>query len=171
MDSLVDQASLGRYPAERIRRYRTDKDDTDTEIALSLAGELGCGESILVGGGGGRLDHLMAILALFERQDAPRRWVTRNEEVLLLDGDAGFGLFGSPVLKGSTVSVFPVGRGPWRIDSAGLKWPLSGLTWNRGRFGISNEAETGALSLNALEGRFLVTLPLGARSASGEGFR
>lgn len=42
--------------------YPTDKNETDTELALSLVKECGVMEVLLVGGIGGRIDHQMALL-------------------------------------------------------------------------------------------------------------
>jgi thiamine pyrophosphokinase len=58
------------------------------------------------------------------------------------------------------VSVFPLGTGPWKAASRGLKWSLTGLIWDRGFFGVSNEAPEGAFTIYAEKGSFLVILPL-----------
>ncbi|MDR3192027.1 MAG: thiamine diphosphokinase, partial [Treponema sp.] len=68
MDSLDDPARLEKYPPERVLRYPGDKDFLDTELALSLLWEKGCTETWLLGGGGGRMDHLLGIRSLFERE-------------------------------------------------------------------------------------------------------
>jgi len=60
----------------------------------------------------------------------------------------------------SGISVFPLGEGPWKAESRGLKWPLDNLSWNRGFFGISNEAHKGFFTIQAVQGRFLVLTPL-----------
>ncbi len=161
MDSLSDRTLLSRYPEDRIRFFPTAKDDTDTELALRLLSELCCDEEIvIVGGGGGRLDHTLAIAALFDREDAPDRWITRLETVAA--ADAGRGALIGHAETGSLVSVFPAGSGPWLVRSRGLKWPLDGLSWNRGSFGISNVALSGDFELDPVEGRFLVVAPLGS---------
>jgi thiamine pyrophosphokinase len=59
------------------------------------------------------------------------------------------------------VSVFPLGSGPWEADSRGLKWPLAGLPWKRGFFGVSNIIVEGSFSIQAIRGRFLVIMPFG----------
>ena len=162
MDSLSDRTLLSRYPAERIRTFPVDKDDTDTELALRLLRELDCDEEIvLVGGGGGRLDHSLAIAALFDRDEAPDRWITRLEIVAAADSGRG-GVLAVSTDAGALISVFPAGSGPWRARSRGLKWPLDGLSWERGRFGISNVALSGDCELETVEGRFLVVAPLGS---------
>jgi thiamine pyrophosphokinase len=157
MDSLGDLSRLDAYPRERVLRYPAEKDYTDTELALRLLREKGCGEIWLIGGGGGRLDHLLAVRSLFERDLRPSRWITGAEDVRCVDSPAEFWWDGFP---GAPVSVFPLGAGPWKAESAGLKWPLAGLPWDRGFFGLSNAAENGSFRLKAERGRFLVILPL-----------
>lgn len=160
MDSLDDRSRLDRYPQEHILTYPVDKDYTDTELAIELLLKKGCDEIVIVGGGGGRLDHTLAIAALFERKDTPKRWITAREDVRFLNAgeDAAFLQARLPV--DALISVFPVGSGPWKATSLGLKWPLDDLTWSRGFFGISNMASEGGFSISALSGRFLVMLPL-----------
>jgi thiamine pyrophosphokinase len=153
MDSLDDPARLEKYPPERVLRYPGDKDYTDTELALSLLWEKGCAETWLLGGGGGRLDHLLGIRSLFEREPFPSRWLTGREDVRALEAPGELALESLP---GGLVSVFPLGPGPWEAESRGLRWPLGGLAWNRGFAGLSNAAEGGSFTVRALRGRFMV---------------
>jgi thiamine pyrophosphokinase len=156
MDSLDDPRRLDSYPPERVLRYPVDKDYTDTELALNFLWDKGCDETWLIGGGGGRLDHLFAIRSLFERERSPDRWITAGEDVFCLEERKELSLSLPP---GSVVSVFPLGGGPWNAQSRGLKWPLKGLPWDRGSIGISNIALEGAFVIRALKGRFLVVVP------------
>jgi thiamine pyrophosphokinase len=162
MDSLGELpgglSRLEKYPPERVRRCPRNKDHTDTEMALELLRERGCDETWLVGGGGGRIDHLFALRALFEREPCPRRWITAAEDIRCVQAPARLDAAG----PGGLVSVFPLGEGPWEAESRGLRWPLAGLPWNRGFFGVSNEAPAGGFSVIALSGRFMVVLPLTA---------
>jgi thiamine pyrophosphokinase len=197
MDSLDDTARLARYPPEVVMRHAADKDYTDTELAFSLLREKGCGEIWILGGGGGRIDHLFAIRSLFERERFPRRWITADADIYCIDAAgaeasavcadadiycidaAGAGASavcadadvsciegGAPnaglalnLESGALVSVFPLGSGPWRARSFGLKWPLDCLEWNRGFFGVSNVAVSGECRIQAEQGRFMVILP------------
>jgi thiamine pyrophosphokinase len=164
MDSLDELCRLDRYPPERVIRSRPDKDETDTELLLSLLWDKGCDEVWLVGGGGGRLDHLLAIQALFEREKSPGRWITAAEDVRPVR--EGFSLRVEPCppavrLPGRLVSVFPLGTGPWEAESRGLTWPLAALPWKRGFFGISNLAPGGGFEIRSLRGIFLVIMPFG----------
>jgi thiamine pyrophosphokinase len=160
MDSLGDQSRLSAYPPERVMRYPHDKDYTDTELAFSLALEKGCDDIWLVGGGGGRIDHLLAIRSLFERERFPRRWITNAEDIHCIDSKTGQNELSLKLEKGEVVSVFPLGSGPWKAESKGLKWPLDALTWDRGFFGLSNEATDGDFSIKVESGKFMIILSL-----------
>jgi thiamine pyrophosphokinase len=161
MDSLDDTGRLDSYPPGRVLRYSHEKDYTDTELALKLLWEKGCHETWLVGGGGGRTDHLFALRALFEREPCPDRWVTAAEDIRCVKEG---GVLEPELPPGGIVSVFPLGEGPWAALSSGLKWPLDGLAWERGGFGISNVAAEGKFTITAKRGRFMVILPLGTSS-------
>jgi thiamine pyrophosphokinase len=158
MDSLDDPRRLDKYPADKVFRHPRDKDETDTELALRLLWDRGCGETWLIGGGGGRMDHLLAIRSLFERDRTPDRWVTAGEDVFRLGAGAAFSPPEDlrPVMRRDGISVFPLGTGPWQAESRGLKWPLRDLPWNRGFFGVSNAAQEGDFEIRVLRGQFLV---------------
>jgi thiamine pyrophosphokinase len=133
LDSVADSPQLAAFPPERVRRYPRDKDETDAELGLRLFAERGFRRVVLAGGGGGRLDHLLAVAALFERENPPAAWYTAQERVERVDGEAL--LSGC---QGLRVSFFPLGAGAGGLSSAGLKWPLDGLEWPRGWGGVSN---------------------------------
>lgn len=155
MDSLTRPELLSAYPEARIVRADRAKDETDTEMGLRLLAETGRYEVFLAGGGGGRLDHLLAVRALFERMVRPREWWTARERVVLVDGP-----FEADLPPGTVVSVFPLARGARGMRSSGLRWALDGLSWGPGDFGVSNEASGGILRVEPGEGDLLVVLPL-----------
>lgn len=157
MDSLDDLDRLKKYPSNRILRYPRDKDFTDTELALDLLREQGCGEIWIAGGGGGRIDHLFAIRSLFEREKPPDRWYPGSWEIRCLKEG---GTVDTVIPAGSLVSVFPLGKEGWEAESSGLTWPLGGLVWERGSFGISNTVIEGKVTIRSIRGRFLITMPM-----------
>ena len=151
MDSLSDPSLLSRFPSDRVMRLPRDKDDTDTEIGLQTLLERGADEVTIVGGGGGRMDHLLGIVSLFRRERPPRRWLTGRDEVILVDRESRFDGW-----LGSTVSVFPVGERASRMRSRGLRWPLDGLAFERGRVGISNIVTEDPALISVADGKLLV---------------
>jgi thiamine pyrophosphokinase len=160
MDSLEDPSRLSAYPPDKVIRHKPEKDHTDTELALFLAIENGCDEIWIIGGGGGRLDHLLGIRSLFERDVFPNRWITHAEDVYCLQAGTARNALSLSLELGALVSVFPLGSGPWKAGSVGLKWPLDELAWNRGFFGLSNVAVTGIFTITAEKGRVIVIVPL-----------
>ncbi|HCC38229.1 MAG TPA: thiamine diphosphokinase [Treponema sp.] len=156
MDSLANPARLEAYSPERIIRHSNEKDYSDTELAVDFLREKGCGEIWIAGGGGGRIDHLFAVRSLFERDFAPRRWISDTADIYRIEPCEKLSL---SIASGAIVSVFPLGAGPWSASSAGLKWPLVNLPWNRGFFGLSNVAQNGEFMIHSLEGRFMVLMP------------
>ncbi|MCL2245226.1 MAG: thiamine diphosphokinase [Treponema sp.] len=158
MDSINDISSLAYYPPDCVKRYPQDKDYTDTELAFSLAVEKGCDTVWIIGGGGGRIDHLFGIRSLFERDIFPVRWITGGEDIHCISACNAHNKLSLKPGKNACVSVFPLGNGPWEAQSSGLKWPLSGLPWDRGFFGLSNVASDGDFSIKAEAGRFMVIL-------------
>ena len=148
MDSLKDLSALERYNKSDVYRFSKEKDLTDTEIGLQLLTQLGCSQRAIFGGGGGRLDHLMAILALFDRPDPPWLWVSHNALVVTVENTMR--LQGQ---KGRSLSFFPVGADICKMTSRGLKWPLDDLEWRKGDFGISNVVENDRMEISAKSGK------------------
>ena len=156
-DSLEDHDLLGVVGESKVRRYPHEKDYTDTELAVRAARDRGCTEIVIIGGGGGRMDHLIGILSLFDREPPPSVWIT--DTAVLQTITSGITIEGSP---GGVVSLFPVGCESCRATSEGLRWPLDGLSWRRGDFGLSNELTSKAASIRVLEGRLLLVRELEA---------
>ncbi len=154
MDSIPDQRILEKHKNAEIRVYPTEKDDTDTELALKCLREKGCTESILIGGGGGRLDHLLGIVSLFYRPDPPSRWFTHGEEVIYISK-----VLEVRGLKGKTVTFMPVSQEECRMRTEGLRWPLDSLCWKPGDIGISNIALSDKIRVTMLKGKLIMIIP------------
>ncbi len=155
MDSVSDLSILDRFDEGQVRRYAQEKDYTDTELALQELYDRGLEDITLVGGGGGRLDHLLGIVALFDRDTHPRRWYTRDEHVECIDRELV--LTGA---EGETVSLFPAGRDRCRMKSEGLKWPLDSLSWIKGDAGISNVVVSQKCRILVIQGRLIMVRSL-----------
>lgn len=162
LDSVQHSEALVRFPAERIRRFPQAKDETDAEIGLRLLHEAGYAEVIIAGGGGGRLDHLLAVAALFERDNPPRAWYTAREHVALVDAELAVA-----GCHGQTVSLFPLGTGASGLSSEGLRWPLRGH-WRRGQAGISNVVDGEGFRVGVRRGRLLMVRALGDEQHAGQ---
>jgi thiamine pyrophosphokinase len=151
MDSLPDRRLLQGFSPDTVLEFPRDKDETDTEIGLRTLHERGCPEVTIAGGGGGRIDHLLAIAALFERARPPRRWVTGGEDIRLVDGSCDMEGW-----EGSTVSFFPLGDEASGMHSEGLAWPLDGLTFHRGDASVSNRVVSTRARVALEKGKLLM---------------
>lgn len=161
MDSLSRPSLLEGFPPERVLRFPTDKDETDTEIGLRALRERGYGDVAILGGGGGRLDHLLGVLMLFHRDAPPSLWITDREEIRLIEGECSF-----EAPAGQTVSLFPWGGPASGMDSMGLRWPLNGLAFQPGHAGISNRVHGGRVRIRVRQGRLLMVRLFGAAEAA-----
>jgi thiamine pyrophosphokinase len=156
MDSVSDPASIAGFPGARIVRAPRDKDLTDTEMGLEALAAAGADRIVLAGGGGGRLDHLLAIRSIFERRKLrPVEWHTAREAVYLVREGERLAIEAG---RGALVSVFPLATGSSGMGSSGLRWPLDGLSWGPGDCGVSNEAPDGAFAVSAGSGDLLVVV-------------
>lgn len=120
------------------KRYPSEKDWTDGELALNIARENGFTRIVMIGALGGRLDHLLGNIWLI----APS--VGNGLDVTLTDGLTTMWLTGEEVhvsgLPGEYVSIFPLGASVKMSESNGLKYQLAGLTLSWGNtLGVSNQ--------------------------------
>ena len=159
MDSVSPEAlTAAEQSGTRIERHPTDKGQTDLELALELAARL-ADRVIVMGAGGGRLDHLIGNLAVL----ASPQWsgvdieawlgnalavVVRHHRVLDVEPD-------------TTMSLFALG-GPARVTTTGLAWPLNDevlepLTSR----GVSNRATDPLIQLSVSEGVVVAIVPHG----------
>lgn len=108
-----------------IRKFRPEKDASDTEIALHLAIEMGAEKVWIFGGTGSRLDHVMANIQILKiahehgiqayLQDVNNRISLAEKEVKLCKEES----------FGDYFSIFPFGGVVEDISIEGAKYPLS----------------------------------------------
>lgn len=153
-----DGDSLGSDPALWSPWYREAlvleraKDPSDTEAAVQAAFDRGADQIWLLGGAGLRMDHWWANLRLAASCRTLTRWLTAHEEIWNLGpGD-------ELSLGPGTVSVFPLGAGPWSIGAEGLRWPLDTVDFSRWH-SLSNQAGVGGCRVVIRQGCFLVLKP------------
>jgi thiamine pyrophosphokinase len=140
LDSVSDEGLAWAARNADISRYPTDKDQTDTELALALASKFDPDRITLVGGGD-RLDHTIAglgalgALGLTSVPVLDAWWDGQHVRVVHGPGSATLRL-----VPGSTLSLLAL-HGPCvRVTLSGTRWeldqfdlePLVGM-------GISNE--------------------------------
>jgi len=154
MDSLSNVDSLKQFPEDKIEIHPEEKDYSDTELALMHVKTFS-NNPVLIGGGEGRLDHSLALLALFQNEYCPHRWITACEDIHLL---TGLHLFTG--LKGRKVSVFALDKEAFHCNSTGLQWELNGLDWANGASSLSNRVTRDSFELEISCGRGLLMISI-----------
>ena len=141
----------------RIERHPIDKEATDLELALDYALAIGASRVTVVSGGGGtRLDHHLAELALLASAGfAPLHLDARigTARVVPIHAGEGVSLLGAP---GAVLTLLALGGPASGITTTGLRWPLRAETLPPGSTrGVSNEIVSGPLRVELAAGTVL----------------
>ena len=158
----VSPAGLARAEREgaRVERHPAEKDRTDLEIALDAALTLAPTDVLVIGGDGGRLDHLLAnVLVLTSPSYAGVRVRARlgPASVHVLRGGDEVVLDGRP---GDTVTLLSVHGPATGIRTAGLRYPLADEALAPGTSrGVSNVLEEPPARVALRDGVLLAVLP------------
>ncbi len=141
----------------RVERHSEDKDHTDLELAVRRAAGV-AGSIIVVGGHGGRLDHLLANAELLadHRWWASRvLWLAGEDLVTVVRHDRR--LRGNP---GDLVSLIPLGGHAIGVTTEGLQWSLRDATLAVGcTRGVSNRFEEASARVAVRQGVVLAIQP------------
>jgi len=156
----VDATVLAALEASgtEIRRFPVAKDATDLALALDTAVGLGATAVTVVGGHGGRLDHLLANVALLAA-----------DEYAGLDLDARMGAARLSVVRGrrrlvgqpgELVTLLPVGGVARGVTTEGLLYPLRAATLRPGTtWGVSNQFAGGPAAVSVAGGVLVAIAP------------
>lgn len=120
--------------------YPSEKDETDTQIAVELAIELKSDEIYILGGTGSRVDHLLSnirVLAIPERKGIPCFLADPWNRIRVIDKPL---ILSRQELIGQYVSLFALGGQVEGLTLTGFKYPLVDyeLTGDN-PMGVSNE--------------------------------
>lgn len=171
MDSVDPEALAAAVSAgAEVHRHPADKDATDGELAVDLAvGKLGEAEAVpgggrgrllVVGGGGGRLDHLLGDLLGLASDRLARFWVTAHfgsATVSVVRPGQQRAIIGC---SGEVVSLLAP-LGPARgVTTSGLRWALTDGDLAPGSTrGISNALEQATATVELRQGVLLAVQP------------
>ena len=153
MDS-VDPEVVDRFESSgtRIQRSPTDKDETDTELAVHAALDAGADDLVVLSALGGlRLDHALSNLLLLADESlwaGRMRLMAGSTQVHAVRGGERLQLAGH---VGDVVSLLPVGGVAHGVVTEGLRYPLRGESLQMGRArGVSNVvvAEPAAVTID-----------------------
>ncbi|NNM55226.1 MAG: thiamine diphosphokinase [Spirochaetales bacterium] len=151
LDAWIGDGDSLRRPLDlepsKLTLLPRDKDLSDTEAAVRLALQRGAESLILLGGGGGRMDHWLANLSLVRQTPQITTWITAHERIDLLAAPQNL------VVGPGTLSVFCVEQ-TGSIVSSGLQWPLDAVDFSQW-YSLSNRVE-GEATLTVTKGRFMI---------------
>jgi thiamine pyrophosphokinase len=142
----------------RIDRHSSDKDASDTELAIRVAVHHGADQVDLLGAtGGDRLDHELANLFLLADPDfagIELLAISGLTVVRALRGGSSLALRGE---VGDLVTLLPIGGDAEGVSTVGLRWALDGATLPMGRSrGLSNVVVGPGASVTLTGGVLLV---------------
>ena len=160
VDILVgDLDSIGSYKLDKkteLLQVPAEKDVTDTQLAVETAIERGARELIIIGGFGGRADHMLSNLAILEDLSA------RGIYAMMLDGQnrARFLRSTSTLIPRSgykyvsVLAVDPVVKG---VSVEGCKYPLKKARLTRSfQYAVSNEVVGNCALISVRKGAIYV---------------
>ncbi|HEX2152376.1 MAG TPA: thiamine diphosphokinase [Acidimicrobiia bacterium] len=120
-----------------IERHSPDKDATDLDLALEAALRLDPDRIVVIGGQGGRFDHLLGTVLLLTSDrwaGVDLEWVAGGGRVRVVR--AGVTLHGAP---GALLTLLAVGGPATGVTTSGLHWDLADATLQPGSTrGVSN---------------------------------
>ncbi|MBQ7322843.1 MAG: thiamine diphosphokinase [Clostridia bacterium] len=160
VDILVgDLDSIGSYKLDKkteLLQVPAEKDVTDTQLAVETAIERGARELVIIGGFGGRADHMLSNLAILEDLSA------RGIYAVMLDGQnrARFLRSTSTLIPRSgyqyvsILAVDPVVKG---VSVEGCKYPLKKARLTRNfQYAVSNEVVGNCALISVRKGAIYV---------------
>ncbi|HWR68363.1 MAG TPA: thiamine diphosphokinase [Desulfomonilia bacterium] len=161
MDSL-DEGVLPRLDASGavIKRFSTDKDQTDTEIALIEALQRGARVVEILGALGDRFDHALAnvhLLRMALRHGIQARITSDTQQIFLVDAETRL-----ERCRGCTVSFLPLTEKVQGITLRGFVYELDDACMEIGKpFGVSNRVKSAKAWVMVKEGVLLAVLATG----------
>lgn len=143
----IERELLEQYQSDQkiqVRKFRPEKDLTDSQIAVELALELHSTQIVLFGATGSRLDHVLGnlhLLSMAEQKGVSCEILDANNRIFLLKAGKEY-----PVEKktqfGTYLSLIPFTDRVEGITLTGFKYPLTDFTMTRfanPTLGLSNE--------------------------------
>lgn len=131
--------ALGKKNIE-IKQYNPVKDETDTEIAITIAIENGADEIVLFGATGSRIDHMLANIHLLMKPLAVgihAYIIDEFNKIYLINKNT---IIRKNELYGSYLSLIPFDGNVTKVTLHGFKYNVSNLDFKIGQgLGISNE--------------------------------
>ena len=157
MDSCNNEEKAKKhYPMLKINKVSPIKDDTDMELAIKSAIEVGCDNIYVFGGlGGRRLSHTMANIQLIAGYTTESRKLTFiGDGIKVYAISEGCSKAFSDVVR-KYISVFPLNQSA-DVVIKGLKYEFQGTMKPESSLGVSNEATNQEGYIEVSKGKVLI---------------
>ncbi len=149
LDSVTREGlATAREAGTTIEQHQPDKDATDLELSLAAAVRHGAARIVVLGGGGGRIDHLLAnatLLASPGWAEIDVEWMVDSAHIIAIRHQAT--VHGAP---GDILTLLAVGEPADGVTTDGLRYELSdAVLLASSTRGVSNEltAETATVGV------------------------
>lgn len=155
----VDKEILDGYldSGIKIKEFNPEKDETDTELALSLSIELMAEEVTILGASGSRIDHTLANIYLLYgllKKKVKASIVDEWNKVYLIDEDT---TLRKDILHGPYLSLLPFTDIVKGVTLTGFKYPLTEHTmYPYSSLGVSNEIIENTANIRLQSGILIV---------------
>lgn len=156
MDS-IPQDILNEYKSNNVNMelFPSEKDMTDSEIAIWRAVSLGCTDLVIIGAVGSRIDHSIANIFILQKlleKGINATIVNENNEVVLIKDKIEIS-----AEEGYHLSLIPITQKVVGITTSGLKYKLNDGELEIGKsLGVSNEFESSVAQITIKDGLLLV---------------
>ena len=156
MDSIPKDV-LNYYRENKIEMelFPSEKDMTDSEIAIWRAVSMGCDELVIMGAVGSRIDHSMANICMLKKlleKNIKAVIVNKNNEIRLINDSIEL-----TKDEGYCVSLLPLTKKVSGITTKGLYYSLNDGELEMGiSLGVSNEFAYDVAKITIKEGLLLV---------------
>lgn len=140
-----------------IQSHNPMKNDTDTKLAIDIAFEKGYETIEILGGLGGRVDHLLAnifLLRYIHENGGCGKIIDEKNTIMLITDTVTF-----EKEENAYVSLIPITEKLEGVTNTGLKYPLNDFNMRFGTTrGISNEFSESAAEISIKKGQALVVI-------------
>ena len=155
LDSIKDHVlDFYREKNVTIKEFPTNKDVTDTELAMDIfINEIGATSITIAGAIGSRLDHTLANIAVLKRYPTIFTMVDDRNEIVVVDKSVEI----TKTSKNMKVSLLPATETVKGVCTKGLLYPLyNAILRYDNSLGISNEITEDKCSINIEDGLLYV---------------
>jgi thiamine pyrophosphokinase len=144
---------LRHYANVPVRRFNSEKDETDLELALQSIYTPEAEKITIFAALEKRTDHTLANLHLIRRYPMKVFIETESERLFVVNGPLEI-----PCTPGQTVSFIHLGTPATGVTSSGLKWEMQNATFSKYYFSLANICLSHSIRLTLTSGDLLCCL-------------